>query len=357
MLRSFNAGVANQDSLTRMHLSESHHGFSPKVWPGLERELERLHTYPDPDCRYIRERIAEHHGLEVGMVAVGNGTDELILAAALAFLRQGTIAVGCSATFPGYAMASAVAGAVLREVPLSGYQVPLELLAARCAPEPSVAFVCNPHNPAGTSASAEALERFLRGSSQHGFLPVFDEAYSEFAGEGFQSVIPAIRSGQRALVMRTFSKAYGLAGFRIGYAIGPADLIFELLRVKSTLPFSVNRLAQAAAAISLADQAFLRHVVEENRRVKSFFYSEMERLGVPYVPSDTNFVLVQVPDSQRVHTLLHRDFGVLTRDTTPFGLGSHVRISMGTLEQTRHVCAALESLLPALRRQQGARAG
>jgi len=345
MLRSVNAGIANQDALTRMHLSENHLGFSPQVWPGIEREFERLKFYPDPDCGALREQIAAVHGVSADMVAVGNGTDELILMAALAFLREGALAVGSSATFPGYMMSSSLVNASFREVPLSNYRVPLDAIVEQCVGAPGVAFLCNPHNPAGTSVGAAALEGFLGGLGRKGFLAIIDEAYAEFAGEGFASALPAIRAGHRAIVTRTFSKAYGLAAFRIGYAIGPAELIARMLMAKTSLPFSVNRLAQVAASIALTDQAFVRHVVEQTRLAKELFYSELERLGVFYVPSDTNFVLVSLPDASRVCSRLQREFGVLTRDTMVFGLPSHARISVGRPDQVKLVSAALESIL------------
>ncbi len=347
MLTGLNAGVANQDALTRMHLSESHHGCSPAVWPGLAAEAERLRFYPEPDCRRIRERIAEHHGVTLEEVVVGNGTDELILMASLAFLDGGLGAVGSSATFPGYLMSAALARTPLREVPLDGYRIPLEGIAAACEEAPAVAFLCNPHNPAGTAAGASELERFFGRVQAQGTLVLVDEAYAEFAGEAFASTLPLVQAGHRAIVLRTFSKAYGLAGLRIGYAIGPSGDIARMLRVKASQPFSVNRLAQAAAAIALEDQAFLRHVVSETRRAKQMFCEGMDRIGVPWIPSETNFVLIRVPDSKDVCGRLHRDHGVLCRDAGLFGLSGHVRVSMGRVEQMAPVLAAITEILRA----------
>ena len=329
-MTAFNQSIANQDALARAHLSENHFGFSPAVWPCVLGEQGRMNLYPDPESRAVREAIASFYDVDADMVAVANGMDEIILMTALAFLGEGVPAVTSSATFPGYLNSASVGRAEIRTAPLDGYRVPTSAMGALCRERRSVAFVCNPHNPTGTLADADGIADLVRAAAETGSLPVFDEAYAEFAGPAFASAIPLVRGGERALVTRTFSKAYGLAGFRIGYAIGRPEDIARVRALQSALPFAVNRLAQAAAICALRDQAFLASVVTRTQEAKAHFCSEMGRLGIEYVPSHTNFVALRIEESRLMAARLHGDFGILVRETTPFGLPSHVRVSMAS---------------------------
>lgn len=331
----FNQGGAHHDSLTRAHLSENHFKASPAVAAVLERERARMHLYPDPECRALREAIARFYSIDVDMVTVGNGTDELILLTSLAFLRSGDAAVMAASTFPGYATASAIAGAELTRLPLDGYRSPVAAMIERCQHQRCLVFLCNPHNPTGTATDLVGVTALVHGARETGSLPIFDEAYAEFgelgelAGAGSASAIPLIREGKRALVMRTFSKAYGLAGFRVGYTIGRPEDIARIRQVQAALPFAVNRLAQAVALAALADQPFLADVVAKTARAKASFYAEMDAAGFRYQRSHTNFVLIDVGgDSKAIAARLLQDAGILVRDAGLFGLASHLRVSM-----------------------------
>lgn len=328
----FNQGGAHHDSLTRAHLSENHFKASPSVAAVLERERARMHLYPDPECRALREAIARFYSVDVDMVTVGNGTDELILLTALAFLRSGDAAVVAASTFPGYATASAIAGAEIIRLPLDGYRSPVTAMIERCQQRRCLVFLCNPHNPTGTATDLAGVTALVNGARETGSLPIFDEAYAEFGeldGAEPASAIPLIREGKRALVMRTFSKAYGLAGFRVGYTIGRPEDIARLRQVQAALPFAVNRLAQAVALAALADQPFLAGVVAKTARAKAAFYAEMDAAGFRYQRSHTNFVLIDVGgDSKAIAGRLLQDAGVLVRDAGLFGLASHLRVSM-----------------------------
>lgn len=325
----FNQGGGHHDSLTRAHLSENHFKASPAVAAVVERELTRMHLYPDPECSALREAIARFYSVDVDMVTVGNGTDELILVTCLAFLRSGDAAVMAASTFPGYATSSAIAGAEVTRLPLEGYHSPVAAMVERCQRRRCLAFLCNPHNPTGTAVDLAALTSLVNGARETGSLPIIDEAYAEFAGAELASAIPLIRKGGRALVTRTFSKAYGLAGFRVGYAIGRREDIARVRQVQAALPFAVNRLAQAVALAALADQPFLSEVVARTARAKASFYADMDAAGLGYQRSHTNFVLLRIGgDSKAFAGRLLQDSGILVRDAGLFGLPSHLRISM-----------------------------
>ncbi|HEU4963908.1 MAG TPA: histidinol-phosphate transaminase [Bacilli bacterium] len=346
-VRSFNASIAGADDLHRLHLSENHYGMSPAVREAIEEELQRIHLYPDPDCSTLREQLAAHYGVTADMVIVGNGTDEILLLTSMALLGPGKTSLTTDSTFPGYKVTTALSGGETRFVPMTeDYRMPAAQLANACRAGIDVVFLCNPHNPTGTMLSAAELCEVLTAASEAGVVPVLDEAYADFADQPFPSAIPYVREGLRGLVMRTFSKSHGLAGFRVGYAIGSPDLIAAVQRMRSALPFSVNRLAQTAALTALRHPDFVTEVRKRTQAVKRECYRRLEQLGLSYVPSQTNFVLVRVPgDSAEVSRRLVEEHQVLTRDTTAFGYPGHLRVSMGTQEQMAHFCDVLAQVL------------
>lgn len=345
-VQSFNKAVSGADDLCRLHLSENHYGIAPHVRAVVEEELTRIHYYPDPECGDLREAIAAHHGVTKDMVVVGNGTDEILLMIALAFLGGGDkVGLTSASTFPGYQVTTALVGGTPRHVPMQGYRNDASALAAACGPDVTAVFLCNPHNPTGTALTESELRQLLDAAEATGVLPIIDEAYAEFSDQPFASVIPSIREGGRALVMRTFSKSHGLAGFRVGYAVGSPELIAELLRIRSALPFSVNRLALAAAGAALRHPEFVDEVRANTQQVKAYFYEEMDRLGIEYIRSQTNFVLIRVPgDSGEWSRRLVEEHGILSRDTTAFGYPGHIRLSMGDRVRTEQAVHALSQL-------------
>jgi histidinol-phosphate aminotransferase len=208
--------------------------------------------------------------------------------------------------------------------------------------------VCNPHNPCGTALSASALGTLVAAARTSGTPLVFDEAYHEFGAPEQPQLRPHL-DGAPVLALRTFSKAYGLAALRIGYALGPADLIAEVRRTLTVLPFSVNRVAQAAARAALADQAFLGEVRRVGAERRRWFCAELERRGHRYLPSVTNFVTVRVPGSGAAQEILARDHGILVRDTAVFGFPGHLRVSLGTVDELRRFLDALDRITAEVR--------
>lgn len=335
------------DDLLRLHLNEGFNGSPPGAMATVHQEYDaRSGVYPDSDCRELRDRVAEYFGVTPDMVAVGNGVDELVLLSALAYATPDAPVVVTDSTFPGYRTAAAVAGAPVRAVPLVDHRVSPDAVEAAIADGAGPAYVCNPVNPTGTVLDAAGLDRTITAAENAGTIVVFDEAYMDFAEPDHTGAIPAVRAGRRAVVLRTFSKAWGLASLRVGFAVGPADLIAELWRIRQSLPFSVNRLAQKAAAAALGEPEFLDHVREATARERDRLCRGLDRLGVAYVPSVTNFVLARVGgDSADVAGRLADEHGVLVRDLTPFGLAGCLRVTVGSADQVDRFCAALEKVL------------
>lgn len=329
----------------RLHCNENQYGMSPGVQQSIREELQRLHFYPDPECLALRERLAEYHQVSPDMILVGNGTDEILLLSALAFLGSGKIGLMTEATYPNYRAVTTLSGAHARQIPMRNYHIPIDELIEACQDGVHAVFVCNPHNPTGTILKREDIVSLLNISLIKDFIPIIDEAYADFADPPFVSSIPLVRAGERAIVTRTFSKSYGLAGFRVGYAIGPGELIAQIYRVRSALPFSVNRLAQVAALAALSDREFIARTRQSIKRAKEFFYQKMEQLHIPYVPSHANFVLIKVPgNGEEWMRSLRNEYSIFVRNTSLFGYENHIRISMGRQDQMEYLCAAIEKI-------------
>jgi histidinol-phosphate aminotransferase len=341
---SFNFTADDSGATIRLHLSENPFGNSSSVRTAILEELDRSHIYPDPDSTALRSRLAAVFHVDPSMVLVSNGCDELVLLAALAFAGPQKRGVTTAATFPGYRTSMTLTGASVDEVPLRDFRCDLDALALS-ARDADAVFLCNPHNPTGSVASASALSRFLEDVTRGPATPIIDEAYIEFCGGKTASAIDWIRGGGRAIVLRTLSKAYGIAGLRVGVAVGDLDSIGALKRVACALPFRVNRFAQAAGLAAIDDPRHLTHVTESIREARNRFCRELDDRGFLYVSSETNFVMVRLPmDTSAATQTLREHHRVLIRDCGPFGLPGWVRISLGTDNDMMHLLRALESL-------------
>jgi histidinol-phosphate aminotransferase len=341
----------------RLHCNESPYGPPPEALAAAGEELAaRGGVYPDPGAVRLRARIAETVGVDPAQVAVGNGADELILLTALGFLGPGRTALVTETTFPGYAASARTSGATVRTVPLAGYAVDVPAVCAALREGVDVAFFCNPLNPTGTALAAADVEQILATAEETGTLAVFDEAYLEFAGTEHRSATDLVRAGRRLLVLRTFSKAWGLAGLRIGYALGPAEVTGHIRATRQVLPFGVNRVAQRAAEAALEHPEFVADVRERTAEARELLYKGLEQAGLDFVRSQANFVLVRTGgDSAAIAERLRVEHRVLVRDLTGFGLPGHLRLGVGTPEQVDRACAALAAVTGPPR--EGQRAG
>lgn len=339
----YNQSVPDQDLFIRAHINENHFGFSPMVFENLK--LMRMNLYPDPGSLEIRKKIASFHGVDPDMVAVGNGTDEIILMIALAFLKPSIKALLVTSSFPGYLTSARACRAEHCLVTLNSYKNPVEEIGVFCREHKSVVFLCNPHNPTGTLMSEEQISWLIDQAQHSESLVVIDEAYGEFAGQDFSSAIAFVRKNKGIIATRTFSKAYGLAGFRIGYAIGQPEDIAAIRAAQCTLPFCVNRLAQAVAPMALQDQGFLAHVIKQTNDAKACFYEYLDSRNIQHVKSYSNSVLIKVKDSVNFSAILQKDFGILVRDTSPFGLHDHVRITMCLAQDMKKINSAIDSII------------
>ncbi len=316
---------------------------SERVLKAIIEALPHLNRYPDGSGYYLRQALAGRHGVTADHLVLGNGSNDLIELIVRAFLRPGEEAVIPHPSFVVYPMIVQAAGGIRVVVTLKDHRLDLEAMARAITPMTKVVFIANPNNPTATIVTAEEVDTFMARVPDR-VVVVFDEAYVEFAqGPDFPDSLEYLRQGRRVVVLRTFSKAASLAGLRVGYAIADPDCILLLNRIRP--PFNVNTLGQVAALAALQDEA---HVLECLRMIEAgrhYLYDELAGLGVKYIPSRANFILIDVGRSATdVFNWLLKE-GVIVRPMTSFGMESCLRVTVGTPEENRRLVKALKKVL------------
>jgi histidinol-phosphate aminotransferase len=316
---------------------------SDRVQRAIVGALGTLNRYPDGSGFYLRQALAKRHGVGQDQVLLGNGSNELIELLIRTFLKPGDEAVVPHPSFLFYPMIVQAAGGVRVMVMLKDHRLDLDAMARAITPLTKVVFIANPNNPTGTIVTASEVEHFLSRIPSRTIV-IFDEAYTEFAqGPDFPDTIAAVKEGRKVVVLRTFSKATSLAGLRVGYAVADADAVALMNRIRQ--PFNVNSLAQVAALAALDDDAHVLECVRTIEAGRHFLYDEFKRLGITYVASRANFILVDVGRSAAdiYQKLLHE--GVIVRPLTPVGMETALRITVGTPEENRKLIKALRRVL------------
>jgi histidinol-phosphate aminotransferase len=310
-------------------------GPSPLALAAIRDSLESLHRYPDSHAYYLKDDLARHHGILPSQLILGNGSDEVLDLLVRALVPPGGEVLSTTHTFLMYGF--------FRAVPLRDMRVDLKAMAQAVTPQTRLIIVNNPNNPTGTAFKRQEWEDFLAAVPATATV-VLDEAYIDFADDPQVPSSLEYLSEDRPLVgLRTFSKTYGLAGLRIGYGFGPSELMDYLNRLR--MPFNVNRLAQVAARAALQDTDFLAHTLELVLDGKARFYQELARLGLTFIPSQANFVLIRVPrPGQIVFQAMLRE-GVIIRAMDSYGLPDYIRINMGRPEENRRCLEALQKVL------------
>lgn len=332
----------------KMASNENPLGPSPKALAAIEKALPKLNLYPDGQSYYLRHALADHlgPGIEPQQVTVGNGIDGIIMQTCLAYLDEDSEVIVSRCSFPVYDIFTSVMRAKLVKTPLKDFGLDLAAMAQAVNDRTKLVFVCNPNNPTGTMVTAAEVAAFMTQIPDH-VLVIFDEAYYELVdSDAYPDTLQFIREGrENVMTMRSFSKAYGIAGVRLGYAIAMPDILGPLQRVKE--PFAVNLLAQAAGIAALEDKTFLQETVAANHAGREFLYAQFERLGLEYVKSHANFVLVEIgPDACEVQQRLLRK-GIIVRPCNSYDLPEFLRVTVGTPEQDARFVAALEEVVRA----------
>ena len=317
---------------------------SPLARAALAGHSEDLSRYPDSDCHDLRQALAAHLGLPVDRLMLGAGSSQLILLAARAFLDGTRAAVIPQYSFISYDSAVRSVGARPIVVPPRGWQHDLERLLGAIDDSVRLMYIASPNNPTGAMIDAQDLARFIAAVPAHVLL-VLDEAYRDFVAPASRPAIePLLDRHRNLLVLRTFSKIYGLAGLRIGYAIGDPHVIDVLRRLQ--LPFSLNTPAQVAGLAALQDVAFVERSYHSNLEQRAWLCGQLAANGLTVLPSHGNFALVRVGDAAGVYQALLRR-GLIVRQVANYGLPQWLRVTVGLPQENRLFLDHLLAVLPA----------
>ena len=332
-------GIAHSVKLAS---NENPLGPSPRAVAAIRAKLDQLNLYPDGDCFYLKQGLAKKLGVAPESVIFGNGSNEIIELAVRTFMRPGDQAVMARQAFVVYQLVIQAVGGKSTTVPLSNFTHDLAAIADAITPQTRIVFLANPNNPTGTIYRREEWESFLDKISRDVLL-IVDEAYFEYVQDGSYPDSLCYHTENRAiLTLRTFSKLYGLAGLRIGYGVAAKELISLMQRVRQ--PFNVNAAAQWGALAALDDVDHVRRSLEANRQGLEYLQTEFTKLGLQFVPSQANFILVRVGKGQDVFDQLMRQ-GVIVRPMGGYQFPEHVRVTVGTMEENHKLIDALKKTI------------
>jgi len=325
-------------TIIKLASNENPRGPSPKAVAAGKLALEHGELYPDGGCFALRQKLAAVHGLGADQYVIGNGSNEIIELLGHVFLGPDDEVVFGGPAFVVYRLVTLGFGAKVVEVPLKDWRHDLDAMARAITPRTKLVFVASPNNPTGTANTPEELAAWARALPEH-VVAVFDEAYAEYlAPEMAMDLRPLIAEGRKVIGLRTFSKIYGLASLRVGYGYAGKELAALLNRMRQ--PFNVNAIAQAAATAALDDVEFAEAGARENRAGLAQLEAGLRGIGLEWVPSVANFMLVHVGDGARVFSALQAR-GVIVRPVKVYGLPGYIRVTVGTRAQNERLLAEL----------------
>lgn len=314
--------------IVKLASNENPNGPSPKSVAAIQKAASALHDYPDGGCYELRRNLAERHNVQPDQILPGNGSNEVLEMLATTYLQPGDSAVFGEQAFIVYRLATLHAKAQCIAVPMPGLKHDLPAMRKAIRKNTKLVFLASPDNPTGSTASNEELYDFVD-SLPDDVLFCMDEAYSEYLDNppDFRSRMEA---GKRMICVRTFSKIFGLAGMRLGYAYGPREIMDNLNRVRQ--PFNVSLLAQAGAIAGLDDREHLEKSRRTNREEMTRMLPVLRELGITVKETQANFILIQVPSGKECFQDLLAQ-GVIVRPLAPYGLADWIRVTVGTKAQ------------------------
>ncbi|WP_248924836.1 histidinol-phosphate transaminase [Paenibacillus hamazuiensis] len=330
--------------VVKLASNENPLGASPKALQAIRDSLADIHRYPDSHTSLLKTALSEKYGFSPNQFIAGNGADELITLISETFLEAGDEIVVPAPSFSEYEFGALLMGAEPIIVPLrDGYRYDVDDLLQAVTPRTKLIYLCSPNNPTGTYLPKPELERLL-GALPPRVLVVYDSAYAHYATEAdYCDGMEFVRRGFPLIVLQTFSKIYGLAGIRVGFAVAPEPVTSSIAQVKE--PFNVNALAQAAAAAALQDDAHVEASRRVNEAGRTQLYAGLQKLGVRFTESMSNFVLVDLEtNAKSIYDKLMAK-GVIVRYGAIWGLPDHLRITVGTFEENEALLRALEDVL------------
>lgn len=331
------------DQVVKLASNENPLGVSENVKMAISKEAEQINRYPDGGCRIIKKALAKKIMVSEDMLLFGNGSDGLLKVIGETFISKGDEVIISDPTFVEYIFVSSLMGAKIKKVKMNPYYQDVNGIIEMVTNKTKIIFLTSPHNPAGTIISNKDLKYFMNQIPDN-VLVVLDEAYYEYVQDDkYPNVLDYIEEGYPIIALRTFSKAYGLAGLRIGYAIANSSIINLLSKARD--PFNVNRISQIAAKVALEDEDYLKRSIEVNEAGKKYLYKKLESRGIDYVPTESNFILIKIgKDSIDVFNRL-LEMGVIIRPGKPLGYPEHIRVTVGLPEENKKFIYAIDKLL------------
>lgn len=328
-------GISNSIKLAS---NENPIGPSPKAMKAIENSFSDLNRYPDGAGYYLKNALSEALSVSTDELILGNGSNELLDIAARTYLQAGDEAVMASPSFVVYGMAVQSVGGRSIQIPLKEYRHDLVAMAAAITPRTKMVFIANPNNPTGTINTADEFDLLMEKVTED-MLVVIDEAYYEYVSDpAYADSMKHFRAGMNILILRTFSKIYGLAGLRIGYGIAKKDIITDMNRLRE--PFNTNSIAQKAALAALEDREHVENSRRVNNEGKQYLYKELAALGISYIPTEANFIYMPVDDSAVLNEGLLKK-GIIIRPMGP----KAVRVTIGLAEENKRFIEALRAVI------------
>lgn len=323
--------------------NENSWGPSPKAISAIRRYLSEVNRYPDAQGFYLKKRLAKFFGLIPENFVLGNGSDELIDVVIKTFMEADENIVTSEGTFLEYEIIAQINDRKVKKAPLRYFKYDLEAMLRLVDKKTKLVFIANPNNPTGTYVTKYEVAEFINALPER-VVVVFDEAYDAFIDvDDYPNSLSYLKKKKKIIILKTFSKAYGLAGLRLGYAIAAPDLTVYLERARQ--PFNVNLLAQVAGIAALEDKDFLTKTRRMTLEGKDFIYQELSRMGLGYVLSVANFILIDVGSSGQEVFKSCLKFGVIVRDMSQYGLGNFIRVTIGTQKENQRFLRVLKKVL------------
>jgi len=332
----------NEADIVKLASNENPLGISPKAQMAIDDAIADIARYPDGNSFALREAVSQKFNVAPNQIVFGNGSNDILELAARAFLHAGCEAIYSQHAFAVYPLVTQAVGATGVVVPAQNYAHDLDGFLEAITPRTRLIFIANPNNPTGTLIAKAELKAFLKQVPKN-VLVVLDEAYDEYlSAEHKSEAIRWLNEFENLIISRTFSKAYGLAGLRIGFGLMHADVADMLNRVRQ--PFNVNSMAQAAAVASLADDDFVARSYAANQAGMAQLTQGFHKLGLEYIPSSANFVSFKVQDAAAVNQLLLQN-GVIVRPIANYEMPDYLRVSVGLFSENARFLQVLERII------------
>lgn len=329
------------EGIIKLASNESALGVAPSALKAIKEFASEAHRYPDGGAYVLRQKLCQKLKINEDEVIFGAGSNEILVFLAMTLMGAGKSVVASEKAFVVYKILARMTGSEFLEVPMQGFTHDLRAMADAIREDTSIVFVCNPNNPTGSMVGDDEIADFMKRVPED-VLVVFDEAYAEICLQTMPDTFKYFRQNRAVIILRTFSKGYGLAGLRIGYGVGPVALIQALEKPRQ--PFNTNLIAQLAAAAALDDDEFIEQSKENYLKGRSLIEKACEELGLQYEKTYTNFILIKTGNGLEI-TQKMTEKKIIVRPMAPYGLEEWIRVSFGTEQENRQFVAVLNEIL------------